>query len=200
MAAISIFLACNTTFLVSEQVSLYARLGYPWLVALGIAVLTEVAFVLLSGCASWAPGNFWRVVFLVGSGATGFVIVSLLNASVASRGMDLTNQSEVVQGIKKEILTQETLEKKALEVISGYNPSTHPTKINRLQTRLVTPGPFGHTHRLGELRAELRAASSSGVGTNDLTVLQWQRWAAMGWNVLLAGFLGFLLRRKTTKA
>ena len=192
---VMIFLAANTFFLVTEQASLYESLGYSFRMALVVALLTEAAFILLSAAASWAAG-FWKVFLYAGCLGTGIVIVGLLNSSVDNRALEKMAGSEQAGMLKKEIKTQEALEGTALAIIGNLDADVYPTRISRLKAQLNNPGPEGHTHRLGELREKLASLSASGNVAQEVRVLQWQRWASMGWNVLLAGFLGYLWRRK----
>ena len=192
---VMIFLAANTFFLVTEQASLYESLGYSFRMALVVALLTEAALILLSAAASWAAG-FWKVFLYAGCLGTGIVIVGLLNSSVDNRALEKMAGSEQAAMLKKEIKTQEALEGTALAIIGNLDVDVYPTRISRLKAQLNNPGPEGHTHRLGELREKLASLSASGNVAQEVRVLQWQRWASMGWNVLLAGFLGYLWRRK----
>ena len=190
-----IFLAANTFFLVTEQASLYESLGYSAVMALIIAVITEAALILFSAASSWASG-FWKVILQTGCLGTGIVVVGLLNSAVDNRILDKMASSETAEMLKKDIRTQEALEATALEMIDNLDPKLYPTKIHRLKAQLNSPGFEGHTFRLGQLREKLAALSVSGNLTQEVRVLQWQRWASMGWNILLAGFLGYLWRRK----
>ena len=150
---------------------------------------------MLSAAASWAAG-FWKVFLYAGCLGTGIVIVGLLNSSVDNRALEKMAGSEQAAMLKKEIKTQEALEGTALAIIANLDASVYPTRISRLKAQLNNPGPEGHTHRLGKLREKLARLSASGNVAAEVRVLQWQRWASMGWNVLLAGFLGYLWRRK----
>ena len=193
--AVLIFLAANTFFLVTEQASLYESLGYSAVMALIIAVITEAALILFSAASSWATG-FWKVILHTGCLGTGIVIIGLLNSAVDNRILDKMASSETAEMLKKDIRTQEALEDTALEMIGNLDPKLYPTKIRRLKAQLNSPGFEGHTFRLGQLREKLATLSVSGNLTQEVRVLQWQRWASMGWNILLAGFLGYLWRRK----
>jgi len=192
------FLGFNTAFLVLEQSSLYTSLGYSGAIALMIAVLTESALILFSTMASWTHGWIWKAGLYGGMLGTGFVIFSLLNVSVENRAAGKVSNSEQAEMLKKDIRTQEALEGTALGIISNLDPRLYPTKISRLKAKLNGPGPEGHTHRLGLLRERLAALSVAGTVQAQIQVLQWQRWASMAWNVLLAGFLGYLWRRKSS--
>jgi hypothetical protein len=197
---IVVFLGFNTAFLVLEQSSLYTSLGYSGAIALMIAILTESALILLSTMASWTPGWGWKIGLYAGCAGTGLVIFSLLNVSVENRAAGKLASSENAEMIKKEILTFETLEATALQSIQSLDPKVFPTKINRLTSKLNAPGPEGFTHRLGELRGKLAGLSASGSVLQEIQVLQWQRWAAMGWNILMAAFLGSLLTGEKKKS
>ena len=193
--AVLIFLAANTFFLVTEQASLYESLGYSAVMALIIAMITEAALILFSAASSWASG-FWKVILQTGCLGTGIVIIGLLNSAVDNRVLDKMASSETAEMLKKDIRTQEALEATALEMIDNLDPKVYPTKIRRLKVQLNSPGFEGHTFRLGQLREKLAALSVSANLTQEVRVLQWQRWASMGWNILLAGFLGYLWRKK----
>ncbi len=193
---IIIFLGFNTAFLVLEQSGLYTSLGYSGAMAMMIALLTECALVLFSALASWAPGWIWKAGLYAGCLVTGFVVFNLLSVSVENRASKKLAGSEQAEILKKEIATFETLETAAIASIKNLNPSLYPTKINRLMAKLNAPGPEGFTFRLGKLREKLAGLSASGSVQKEIQVLQWQRWAAMLWNFLLAGFLGFLWRKK----
>jgi len=189
---IAVFLSANTYFLVMEQASLYTSLGYSAGMALLIAILTEGALVLLSALASWTPGWIWKAGLYTGCLGIGFVIFCLLNVSVENRATEKTARSEQADMLKKEIRTLEALEGTALATIQNLDPKVYPTKINRLTARLNAPGPDGFTYRLGQLREKLAGLSATGTVQAEIKVLKWQRWASMGWNILLSGFLGFI--------
>jgi len=191
-----IFLGFNTAFLVLEQSSLYTSLGYTGTIALMIAVLTESALILFSTMAAWSPGWIWKAGLYGGMLGTGFVIFSLLNVSVENRAAGKVSNSEQAEMLKKEIVTQEALEATALAIIDNLDPRVYPTRISLLKAKLNGPGPEGHTFRLGQLRERLATLSATGTVQAEIQVLQWQRWASMVWNVLLAGFLGYLWKRK----
>ena len=189
--AIILFLIANTTFLVAEQMSLYQSFGYSLAWSGVIAILTELALIGFSALGSAAKG-FWRKLVLYGiCGLTGLVIWQLLNVSVADRAGQKMSSSETAEMLKKEIVSLEAQEATALQIINNLDPSTHPTKINRLTAKLNGQSSEGFSRMLREARKKLAELRSTSGSLAQVQVLQWQRWLAMLWNIVLGSCLGY---------
>ena len=192
---ITVFLGFNTFFLVSEQVSLYTSLGYSGMLATLIAVLTESALVSFSLMASWAKDYFWKFLLYAGCSVTAVIVIGVLDSSVKNRAAEKIRNSEQAEMLKKQILSLEGMEATALGIITSIDAKVYPTRVNRLMVRLNSPvSDGGYTHQLGQLRKNLAGLSAGGKSVQqEILVMQWQRWASMLWNILMAAFLGSLL-------
>jgi hypothetical protein len=151
-----IFLIANTIFLVSEQHSLYKIFGYDTPTAIAVAILTEIAVVLLSYFActtrtkNWKLGLYAALVFSV------FVLHGLVTTGAKDKGSaQLSNQKEFLQ-IEKRIANLEGLEQLALTRITNVNPATHPSLIAALSKKLNSDGAEGYTFKIDGLRTELK--------------------------------------------
>lgn len=194
---IAVFLGFNTLFLVSEQVSLYTSLGYSGMLATLIAVLTESALVSFSLMASWAKDYLWKFLLYAGCSVTAVIVIGVLDSSVKNRAAEKIRNYEQAEMLKKQILSLEAMEATALQSIANLDGRLYPTKIRRLTARLNSSGSEGYTRELRDLRERLSGVSLGNPAVrNEIKILQWQRWVAMLWNILMAGFLGSLLGGK----
>lgn len=193
-AGILVLLGANTFFLVHEQYSLYLALGYGFEMAVLIAVLTESLLISLSLLSAWTVDFVWKGALLTCCLLTVAVVVNILDSSARHRSDTAAQKSEQAERLKKEVATLEALEGTALAMIKKYDQRVYPTKINALMTQLEAPDSRGYSRRLREANAKLETITA--VGSGDVEPLIWQRRIAMLCNLVLAGFLGFLWRRK----
>ena len=193
-AGILVLLAMNTFFLIAEQFSLYQAMGYGLRMAVLISVLTEGLLIGFSVLTSWTNNWLWKSVLLTCCVLTCFVVVNILESSVNHRGTVAAEQSGRAERLKKSIASLEKLEATALAVIERYDPKTHPTKIKSLMAELEAPGPEGYSRRLREASKELTTLAESSALADITELLLWQRRAMMFVNLILSGYLGFLLK------
>lgn len=184
----------NTFFLITEQSGLYTAFGYTEEQSWFIAILSELMLVVLSGCATRTTHPLWKSVLLGGCATMTFVVVSVLDSSAQHRGGKIAQQTEEVTRAKKELETLEALEATALEVIARYDPKVYPTKITALMAKLEAPGPEGYSRRIREASKELATLAESSALADITELLLWQRRVMMFVNLILSGYLGFLLK------
>ena len=194
-----IFLGANTAFLVSEQHNLYKTFGYDTPMAIAIAILTEVAVVLLSYFACTVESKKWKTGLYAGLVFAVIVLHGLVTTGAKDKGSEqISNQEEVVR-LKKRLATFESLEDQALARINNIDKLKYPTLIASLTAKLNKPGPEGYSHKISELRSELRnvgQTSGAQLISDKTNILVRQREMALMLNLVFAHLLGFLLMRK----
>lgn len=188
------FSGTKSTEELSETGVRYLALGYGYKMAVLIALLTECLLISLSLLSAWTVDLIWKGALLTCCVLTCFVVVNILDSSARHRSDAAAQKSEQVERLKKEIATLEALEGTALALIKKYDPKVYPTKINALMAQLEAPDSRGYSRRLREANAKLETITA--VGSGDSGALIWQRRVAMLCNLVLAGFLGYLWRRK----
>ena len=194
-----LFIAGNTAFLVMEQHFLYKTFGYNTPIAVAIAILTEGAVVLLSYFACTVESKKWKIGLYAGLVFAVVVLHGLVTTGAKDKGSEqISNQEEVVR-LKKRLATFESLEDQSLARISNIDKDKYPTLIASLTAKLNKPGPEGYSHKISELRSELRnvgQTSGAQLISDKTDILVRQREMALMLNLVFAHLLGFLLGRK----
>ena len=191
-----VFIGANTIFLVSEQHNLYKTFGYDTPTSVAIAVLTELAVVLLSYFACNTKNKTWKIGLYATLAFSVIVLHGLVTTGAKDKGsVQISNQEEVVS-LKKRIATFEQLEEQALARISNIDKVKYPTLIASLTAKLNKSGPEGYSHKISQLRSELRnIGNTSGAQliSDKTNILVKQREMALLLNLVFAHLLGFLI-------
>ena len=192
-ALIAIFICTNTYFLIGEQQNLYMSLGYSVAQSWFIALLMEATIVLLSATASFTHNIFWKALLYGCCALSCYVAVGVLESSSENRSHNKIAASAQSLQLQREIATLEAKERTALAIISNLDPKIYPTKITRLTRQLENNDMGGYSFQLRQARASLGQLRNISTSANEIFILSLQRKIALLCNIVLAGFLGYLL-------
>ena len=192
-ALIAIFICTNTYFLIGEQQNLYISLGYSVAQSWFITLLMESTIVLLSWAASFTHNLFWKALLYGCCALSCYVAVGVLESSSENRSHNKIAASEQSLQLQREIATLEEKERTALAIISNLDPKIYPTRITRLTHQLENNGMGGYSFKLRKARASLYELRNVSTSANEIFILSLQKKIALLCNIVLAGFLGYLL-------
>ncbi|MBP6219246.1 MAG: hypothetical protein KA436_11720 [Oligoflexales bacterium] len=123
-----------------------------------------------------------------------FIIAMIIHSGVYKKSAVEQENSQLSSTLNVEIQQLKVDEEKALLMIESLAPVLYPTK----RAKLVAELELVIRKELKKKSAELSSLLQQSIGriAGEATVMEWFRYIALAWNIVLSRLLAFLLRKE----
>ena len=188
---LALFLLCNTFFLTYEQVSFYRLKSYNIYESIFFSILTESAILLLSFFSSFMQELKWKIVLRTLLLFSVIAVAFVINAGVEKKASVEQKNSTTIQLLTDELNTLKQLEQKTIENIEAWDAKTHRSK----REALLREFDQGIRKKIDEKGRELSQLNLSENIQHETDIMQWLRFIALAWNVVLGQLLAYFWQR-----